>query len=118
MLLSLHRHTPRGNAVYGTCRILSSLGTTLAEVTTLENADYIIPAGTYTVCLTWSPRFRRPLPLVCGVPGRSAIRFHQGTRPEHSRGCILLSAGNLNRLIELTANALQDHEKVTLVITD
>ena len=55
----------------------------------------------YRVVMTWSPRFKRVLPLVCGVAGRSGIRFHQGSRPEHSHGCILLSAGNLNRLLLL-----------------
>ena len=55
----------------------------------------------FRVVMTWSPRFKRVLPLVSGVAGRSGIRFHQGSRPEHSHGCILLSAGNLNRLLLL-----------------
>ena len=62
------------------------------EIATLENADYIIPVGVYEVRVTWSPRFKRMLPLVEQVPGRSGIRFHRGTKPEHSKGCILVSA--------------------------
>ena len=62
------------------------------EYATLENADYIIPDGTYPVSVTYSPRFKRMLPLVEQVPGRSGIRFHRGTKPEHSKGCILVSA--------------------------
>ena len=62
------------------------------DVATLENDDYIIPCGTYPIRVTWSPKFKRMLPLVLNVKGRSGIRVHRGTRPEHSRGCILVSA--------------------------
>ena len=59
---------------------------------TLENADYLVPALIYKVQVTQSPRFKRPLPILLQVPGRSGIRFHRGTNPEHSKGCILVSA--------------------------
>ena len=59
---------------------------------TLENADYLVPALIYRVTVTQSPKFRRLLPLLNQVPGRSGIRFHRGTKPEHSLGCILVSA--------------------------
>ena len=58
---------------------------------TLENADYLIPALVYKVQVTQSPRFKRLLPILIQVPGRSGIRFHRGTKPEHSKGCILVS---------------------------
>ena len=59
---------------------------------TLENADYLVPSLIYRVTVTQSPKFRRLLPLLNQVPGRSGIRFHRGSRPEHSKGCILVSA--------------------------
>ena len=59
---------------------------------TLENADYLVPALIYRVQVTQSPRFRRLLPVLTQVPGRSGIRFHRGSLPEHSKGCILISA--------------------------
>ena len=59
---------------------------------TLENADYLVPALIYKVQVTQSPRFKRPLPILLQVPGRSGIRFHRGSLPEHSKGCILVSA--------------------------
>ena len=62
------------------------------DIATLENADYIIPKGTYLVSVTYSPRFKRMLPLIGNVPGRSGIRIHRGTKPEHSKGCVLVSA--------------------------
>ena len=58
---------------------------------TLENADYLVPALIYRVTVTQSPKFRRLLPLLNQVPGRSGIRVHRGTKPEHSKGCILVS---------------------------
>ena len=58
---------------------------------TLENADHLVPALIYKVQVSKSPKFQRLLPLLEQVPGRSGIRFHRGTKPEHSKGCILVS---------------------------
>ena len=65
---------------------------------TLENAAYLIPALVYRVQVTQSPKFRRLLPCLMQVPGRSGIRVHRGTRPEHSKGCILVSAENEQKI--------------------
>ena len=59
---------------------------------TLENADYLVPASIYKVQATQSTKLKRLLPLLSQVPGRSGIRFHRGSLPEHSKGCILISA--------------------------
>ena len=83
---------------------------------TLENIDFIVPANEYRIAVTPSPRFKRMLPLLLNVPGRSGIRFHRGTRPEHSRGCILVSAEMEQ---ELTARwlALQaSNEPIKIII--
>ena len=84
--LRLIRKNRDGKAVRGVLRVGDM------DVATLENDDYIIPCGTYPVHVTWSPKFKRMLPIVLNVPGRSGIRVHRGTKPEHSRGCILVSA--------------------------
>ena len=84
--IRLTRISREGKAVRGCLRMEGQ------EIATLENADYIIPVGVYAISVTWSPRFKRMLPLVEQVPGRSGIRFHRGTKPEHSKGCILVSA--------------------------
>ncbi len=86
MKINLIRTKREGKAVHGTMRVGER------DIETLENADYIIPVGIYAIRVTWSPRFKRMLPLVEQVPGRSGIRFHRGTKPEHSKGCILVSA--------------------------
>jgi hypothetical protein len=80
------------------------------EAHTLENADFIIPAGTYIVKRTWSPKFKKFLPEVLDVPERSGIRIHRGTIPEHSKGCILLNlAGMAN--INCLFNQLEDQDE-------
>lgn len=95
--IRLTRISREGKAVRGIMRAEGQ------EYATLENADYIIPVGIYAIRVTWSPRFKRMLPLVEQVPGRSGIRFHRGTKPEHSKGCILVSTAMEQ---ELTAKLL------------
>jgi len=90
--IHLTRISREGKAVRGTMRVNGR------DIATLENADYIIPVGTYPVSITFSPRFKRMLPLIGNVLGRSGIRFHRGTKPEHSKGCILVSAANEQQL--------------------
>ena len=54
-----------------------------------------IPAGTYRVTVSVSPKFGRYLPLVENVPYFSGIRIHRGNTAGDTSGCILVgeSAG-------------------------
>lgn len=114
MNLLLTRQSPIGNAVRGVLKLHrgSDPACSFQELPTLENAAYLIPAGTYRIAVTYSPRFKRPLPLVCDVIGapddpnrpRSGIRFHRGSKPEHSKGCILLSVADEQHLTTLLTN--------------
>jgi len=109
-IIRLTRISREGKAVRGIMR------TEGQEYATLENADYIIPEGSYPVSVTFSPRFKRMLPLIGNVHGRSGIRIHRGTKPEHSKGCILVSAAMEQ---ELTAKwlALQaSNEPIKIII--
>ena len=85
---------------------------------TLENADYIIPALIYRVQVTQSPKFRRLLPCLVQVPGRSGIRVHRGTKPEHSKGCIIVSAANEQILTELWLKEQKEHNETRIEIVD
>ena len=85
---------------------------------TLENANYIIPALIYGIGVTQSPKFKRLLPIVRQVPGRSGIRFHRGTRPEHSKGCILISGSNEQSLTACWLAEQSAHEEIRLEICD
>ena len=87
------------------------LGGVPREIATLENAEYIIPDGTYPVSVTFSPKFQKNLPLIDKVPKRSGIRIHTGSRPEHSQGCVLVNARDKETIIEyLTKNKANNEE--------
>lgn len=111
-MTSIHliRRTKDGKAVRGRLRFEGQ------EIATLENADYIIPVGVYAISVTWSPRFKRMLPLVVQVPGRSGIRFHRGTRPEHSKGCILVSAANEQQITAKWLALQASNEPIKIII--
>ena len=49
-----------------------------------------IPAGAYPLRVTFSPRFKKPLPLVSDVPGFEGIRIHAGNTAKDTEGCILV----------------------------
>jgi len=108
--IHLMRISREGKAVRGIMRVNGR------DIATLENADYIIPEGTYPVSVTLSPRFKRMLPLIGNVPGRSGIRVHRGTRPEHSKGCILVSAVNEQQITAewLALQASNEPIKITI----
>ena len=108
--IRLTRISREGKAVRGKMRVNGR------DIATLENADYIIPVGTYPVLVTFSPRFQRNLPLIGNVPGRSGIRIHRGTKPEHSKGCILVSAANEQQITAdwLALQASNEPIKITI----
>lgn len=93
------------------------LGRVPREITTLENADYIIPDGTYPISVTYSPRFQKNLPLIDKVPKRSGIRIHTGTRPEHSQGCVLVNARDKEAIIEYLTKNKQNNEETRISIS-
>lgn len=118
MYYKLIRNTPEGKAVPGKLYRVSHYfnkrtGVYVEHLTpiceTLENADYLIPALIYRITVTLSPKFKRLLPFINQVPGRTGIRVHRGALPEHSHGCILVSAENEKQLTELWLT--EQHEK-------
>lgn len=108
--IHLTRINREGKAVRGSMRVKGR------DIATLENADYIIPVGTYPVSVTFSPRFKRMLPLIGNVPRRSGIRIHRGTKPKHSKGCILVSAANEQQITAqwLALQASKEPIKITI----
>ena len=174
MYIRLIRNQPKGIAITG--RLVID-GRWFCD--TLERVGYQIPALCYPVRVTQSPKFKRLLPLVTGVPRsivqngvevvqngvelspaekttlnhstqplnystpsgmRTGIRFHRGTKPQHSTGCILVIADNATQpytilhnstppqgrtaadveqeLTRFILKAQQAHEEIILEVTD
>ena len=120
MYIQLIRNKPQGNAITG--RLVVD-GRWFCN--TLERVGYQIPALCYHVAVTQSPKFKRLLPLVQNVPRtgdkamRQGIRFHVGTKPEHSTGCILLPDREIEELLTATLlEAQNNHEEIILEVTD
>ena len=163
MYIRLIRNETKGNAITGRLVIDGRW-----FCNTLERVGYQIPALCYHIAVTQSPKFKRLLPLVTGVPRtpqdgygtatpigrangamgyRQGIRFHRGSKPEHSTGCILVVGDNMNdnidnlranqlpgalkenigcrtaadvenKLTQLLLNAQNDHEEIILEVTD
>lgn len=53
-------------------------------------AETAIPSGTYKVTMSYSPRFKRVLPLLHNVPHFIGILIHSGTDENSSAGCIIV----------------------------
>ena len=153
MYIRLIRNEAKGNAITG--RLVID-GRWFCD--TLERKKYEILALCYHVVVTCSPKFKRLLPLVTGVPRsivqngvevvqngvelspaekttlnhstqplnqstpsgmRTGIRFHVGTKPEHSTGCILVPNRAIEKeLTDLILKAQNEHEEIILEVTD
>ena len=119
MTIQLIRQQTQGKAVRGQLSLPFDPNKPLVYPT-LENADFLIAPGTYPLRLTWSPRFKKLTPEVCDVPDRAGLRFHLGTKPEHSQGCVLLqpeALANLKIFINRIKNSYED-EELFIEITD
>ena len=105
MYLKLIRNKANGSAITG--RLIID-GRWFCN--TLERKGYEIPALCYHLAVTQSPRFKRLLPIVQNVPQRSGIRFHRGSKPEHSTGCVLVVADNNNNLNNINQQLLRSQQ--------
>ena len=66
-----------------------------------------IPAGTYKVKMTWSPRFKRYLPEILNVPNFSGVRIHAGNSALDTEGCVLLGLNKVKARVVCSKNAVE-----------
>lgn len=91
-------------------------------------AQTAIPVGKYDVILTFSPKFKRVLPLLLNVKGFEGIRIHAGnTAEKDTEGCLLVgenkvkgqvinSRATLEKLMSVLLECEKRKEKVTILI--
>ena len=113
MLLQLYRNAPKGHSITGRLVIDGRW-----FCNTIERVGYQIPALCYHVAVTQSPKFKRRLPIVQNVPQRTGIRFHRGTKPEHSTGCVLVPPEKECLLTYNILKAQNAHEEIILEVID
>lgn len=86
-----------------------------------------IPTGKYDVILTFSPRFKRVLPLLLSVKGYEGVRVHAGNTNKDTEGCLLVgenkakgqvinSRATLEKLMSILLDCEKRKEKVTILI--
>lgn len=86
-----------------------------------------IPTGKYDVILTFSPRFKRVLPLLLSVKGYEGVRIHAGNTNKDTEGCLLVgenkakgqvinSRATLEKLMSVLLDCEKRKEKVTILI--
>ena len=84
-----------------------------------------IPCGTYPVRITYSPKFKRDMPLVCDVPGFTGVRIHPGNAVTDTEGCLLPGCvrhgesvkESVHAYVELMAKLMGTSEPIELTIT-
>lgn len=103
MELLLERKYPKSNYTVGNlyingkfyCNILEDTVRDINKDGTFNCGEFkisghtAIPYGEYEIQVTYSPKFRRELPLLLNVKHFEGIRIHRGNTAEDSSGCLL-----------------------------
>ena len=66
-----------------------------------------IPMGKYNVVLSYSPKFKKILPLVENVKGFSGIRIHQGNTADDTEGCIIVGRNKIVGMVTHSEDTLK-----------
>lgn len=95
MILTLKRIQFGEDATIGNLYVDGELECDTLEDKVREDGEKVagetaIPAGTYTVELTYSSKFKKTMPELKDVPNFSGIRIHSGNTADDTEGCILV----------------------------
>lgn len=83
-----------------------------------------IPTGRYKVSITYSPKYKKNMPLLENVKGFEGIRIHSGNTEKDSLGCIIVGENKKKGVVinsRVTYNKLMDilkNEKEIYIIIE
>ena len=83
-----------------------------------------IPVGRYKVSITYSPKYKKNMPLLENVKGFEGIRIHSGNTEKDSLGCIIVGENKKKGMVinsRITYNKLMDilkNEKEIYIIIE
>lgn len=72
-----------------------------------------IPYGTYKVSITYSPKYKKMMPLIENVKGFSGIRIHSGNTAKDSLGCIIVGK---NKKVGMVLDSRETYNKLFDII--
>lgn len=74
-----------------------------------------IPYGTYEVQITYSPKYKKMMPLLLNVKGYSGIRIHSGNTAKDSLGCLIVGR---NTKVGMVTESRVTYNKLFAIIKD
>ena len=80
----------RGEKFIYICDTLEPTWRNYAKGARKINGKSAIPEGRYPIVITYSPTFKKWLPLLVNVPLFSGVRIHAGNTVKDTQGCILV----------------------------
>lgn len=103
------------------------LDSSMTESEILKNkvkGQTAIPTGHYVINITYSPKYKRMMPLLLDVKGFSGIRIHSGNTAKDTEGCLIVgknkkvgmvleSRDTYKRLFKM----MEGQEEITIDIT-
>ena len=72
-----------------------------------------IPTGHYVINITYSPKYKRMMPLLLDVKGFSGIRIHSGNSPKDTEGCLLVGK---NKKVGMVLESRDTYQRLFKII--
>lgn len=66
-----------------------------------------IPTGVYKIEITYSPKYKRMMPLLISVKGYSGVRIHSGNTSKDTEGCLLVGRNTKVGMVTDSRNTYQ-----------
>lgn len=82
---------------------------------TKRYCETAIPYGTYKVKITYSPKYKRNMPLLLDVNGFEGIRIHSGNTAKDSCGCLIVGK---NTKVGMVTDSRATYSKLFAILKD